>query len=106
MWGCRGTACVHCLVACMQTGMRLALAAGMLLLSPRMILVGQARGEKWQSQLLCKWGWIASSLLSLPLSSRSGASNFTYGNCDLAGADNAALAACGVNPNSDNMLYW
>ncbi len=84
--------------------------------------MGLARGEKWQSQLLCEWGWIASLLLSSPLSSRSGASNFTCGNCDLAGADdavlagaddavlagadNAVLAACGVNPDSNDMLRW
>jgi hypothetical protein len=37
----------------MQMGMRQVPAAGTLLLSPRTIMVGLARGEEWRSQLLC-----------------------------------------------------
>jgi hypothetical protein len=93
-------------MARMLMGMWLTLAAEMLPLSPRVILVGLARGEKWQSQLLCEWGWIALSLLSLPLSSRSSTTNFACWNSGLVGADNVALVACGVNPDSNNVPYW
>ena len=35
-----------------------------------------------------------------------GVSSFACWNSSLVGADNAALAACGVNPNSNNVLHW
>jgi hypothetical protein len=46
------TAHVHCSLACMWKEMRLAHAAGLLLLSRRMILVGLARREERQCRLL------------------------------------------------------
>jgi hypothetical protein len=49
---------------------------------------------------------MTSLLLSLPLSSRSGSSNFACWDCDLADADGTALAACGVKPDSDDVLRW